>query len=915
VKLSLCVAAATLAAALAPSALAAELPKGTPVSAWPNVRYDAAIPTTEQVLGYRLGERMASHADVRRYLQALAAAAPKRVRLVDYGKSWQGRELTYAIVSSPNNIERIDAIKAGMAALADPRSTSAARAEQLIESLPAVVWLAYSVHGNEPGTTDGALRTLHHLLAAQGDGRVATMLANAVVVINPIQNPDGRDRFIHTNRSSTGLAIDPDPLAAERNEPWPAGRFNHYLFDLNRDWFAQTQPESRAHTQAILEWYPLVLVDVHEMGTNTTYFFAPAAPPTNPWLTSAQNANRELIGRNNARWFDQVGRSYFTREVYDLFYPGYGDGWPAHYGAIAMTYEQGSARGLAARRADGTEFTFASTVESQAITSLSAIEVAAQNRAKFLRDFHEYRASAIQLGRASKERTLVIPTQLDQGSADKMAELLVRQGIEVGRATGGFSACGRSFSAGAYVIDSAQPAARMVRVLMDKQVPLDPKFVEEQEQRRARDLPDEIYDVTAWSLPLLYNLEVVRCGGAPNAAVERVTRGYARPGALQNPDARVAFLVPWGDSAAARLLVAAQRAGIRVRSSDEAFVHDGTRYPAGTLIVALADNTTELASKLTTLAVQTGARVTGVSDSWVTEGPNFGSSKVVKMQPPRVALAWDEPTDATAAGATRYLLEQQFGQPVTVIRAGALGRADLSAFDVLILPDGDYESRWNKREAENLSGWVKRGGVLVGFGRAMRFLAAPESKLLSVRREDAAKTSAKDAKNGEADEDDTEDSSDDEGEDKDEKPTVKGSLIRDDKAAKKSIQPKREAPDAVAGVLVRADVDPNHWLGAGAASRVHVLFQGTDIYTPVKLDAGFNVARYAKADELLASGYLWDENRQQLAFKPFVLIENQGRGMIIGFTADPTVRSFVDGLNMLLINAVFRGAAHARPVR
>jgi hypothetical protein len=877
------------------------------------VTYDATIPTTRAVLGFELGERMTTHADVRRYLQALATAAPDRVRLVDYGASWQGRELTYAIVSAPNNIARLDEIKQGMAALADPRQTSNAAAARLVESLPAVVWLAYSVHGNEPGTTDGALQALYHLLAAQGDTRVPKMLANAVVIINPIQNPDGRDRFIQANRNATGLAVDPHPLAAERNEPWPAGRFNHYLFDLNRDWFAQTQPESRAHTQAILEWFPVVLADVHEMSTNATYFFAPAGPPTNPWLTSTQNANRELIGRNNARWFDRFGRRYFTREVYDLFYPGYGDGWPAHHGTVAMTYEQGSARGLAAQRQDGTRFTFASTAESQAIASLSTIEVVAENRAKFLRDFYDYRVSAIEVGRKSPQRMLVIPTQPDQGTTDKFAALIARQGVEIGRAKAAFVACGKRFSAGSYVIDSAQPAGRMVRVLLDEQVPLDPQFVAEQERRRARDLPDEIYDVTAWSLPLLYNVAVERCASAPNVALEPVAPGAVAPGALRGADATVAFLVPWGDTASARLLVAARRAGIRVRSSDEAFEHGGVRYPAGTLIVSIADNAAGLGDKLAQLAVTTGARVTGVNDSWVTEGPSFGSAKVVEIPALRIALAWDSPTDATAAGATRYLLEQQFGQPVTAIRAAALARAELSDFDVLILPDGDFESRWSAKEAENLAAWVKRGGVLIGLGRALRFLAAPDSDLLSVRREDAAPLDADDAQDKKS-----KDAGSDKAaasDEKSERPTVPGSLIRDAEAAKQSIQPKRAAPDAVAGVLVRAEVDSAHWLAAGVAPKVNVMFQGQDIYTPVKLDAGFNVARFAPADQLLASGYLWDENRQQLAFKPFVVVEPKGRGMVIGFTADPTLRSFNDGLNVLFLNAVFRGAAHARPVR
>ncbi|HPF25731.1 MAG TPA: M14 family metallopeptidase [Steroidobacteraceae bacterium] len=885
----------------------AHVPQAAPVAAWPGVTYDAAVPAPEQVLGYSLGERFTTHSGLRRYLQALAAALPERTRLVDYGRSWQDRELSYLVIGSAGNLARLDSIKAAMQSLADPRRTSRAEAEALIATTPAVVWLAYSVHGNELSPTDAAIATAYHLLAAQGDERLASVLDNTIVIINPLQNPDGRERFIQANRNAAGLQIDPDPLAAERNEPWPPGRFNQYLFDLNRDWFAQTQPESRAHARALLAWFPVVLADLHEMNTDATYFFPPGAPPRNPWLTEAQRASSELIGRNNARWMDRFGRAYFTREVYDEFYPGYGDGWAAYHGTVSMTYEQGSARGLAARRSDGTVFSYASTVEAHTITSLATIESAAQNRALLLRNFYQHRSTAIEEGKRSRARTIVIPTQQDQGTADKLALLLARQGIEIGRATDDFSACGREFSAGAYVIDSAQPAARLIRVLLDERVPLAADFTAEQERRRARNLADEIYDLTAWSMPLLFNTELERCAGVARAPVTSVDADAPPPGQVANVAARVAFLVPWGDTAAARLLVAAQRAGLRVDSSDEAFEHQSRRYPAGTLIIPVANNIADLADKLDELARASGARVVGVDDGWVTEGPSFGSAKIVRMPAPRIAIAWDAPTDPTSAGALRYVLERQFGQPVTAIRVAMLGKADLSNFDVLVLPEGKYEERWGEAEAANLASWVRRGGVLIGLGRAMRFLAEPSAELLSVRREDAAAPEKPGKANDETDT--TADA------DRADKSTVPGTIIADAAAAKESIQPERRDPDAVAGVIVRATVDQEHWLGAGVAPQVYALLQGRDIYSPVKLDQGVNVARFAAAGDVLASGYLWQENRAQLAFKPLVVLQPSDRGLIIGFTTDPVVRGFADGLNLLLINAIYRGAAHARPVR
>lgn len=922
-----CLLAALVAAlCLEPSPTRADLPLGSAMVPWPDAGYDPAIPAPDGVLGYGFGAEITTHADIRRYFEALAAAAPDRVRLVDFGRSWQGRTLFYAVISAPRNLQRLEAVKQGMQRLADPRRTPAAEAEPLIADLPAPVWLTYSVHGDEAGTGDAAMLTAYHLLAARGDARVATMLENTVVIINPVQNPDGRDRFIASTRSARGLEADDDPLSAERDQPWPGGRFNHYAFDLNRDWFAQTQPETRAQTRAILSWFPVVLADVHEMGTDQTFFFPPAARPTNPFITPTQNANRELIGRNNARWFDARGLDYFTREVFDLFYPGYGDGWPTYHGAVAMTYEQGSSRGLVARRRTGERVTFADTVESQAIASLSAIEVVAGNRAKFLRDFYDYRASAVEEGRKAPNRVLILPDRPDRAGAAKLAGLLARQGIEVGRTTEGFSACGKSYAAGTYVIDSAQPAKRLIRVLMDPQIELEADFVAEQERRRARGLPDEIYDVTAWSLPHLYNLTVDTCGREVRAAMQSVGPDFAAEGTLANAEAKLAYLVPWGDTAGVRFLTGALKAGLRVKSSDEPFTHGGTRFPGGTLILERAENPADLPKIVAALARDSGAGVVGVDESWVTDGPNFGSAKVVEMRAPRVAMAWDRPTGPTTAGATRFVVERQFGHPVTVIRTDLLARADLSAFDVLLLPQdagGGYMDRFGERGGKSLKEWVRRGGVLIGLGTATRFLAHPKVDLLSIRREELAPMPepGEEAENGKRNGGGGKgggkggDRPGGERGPEDGSPTVPGTVIADPDQARAAIRPDKRPPDAVAGVLARASTDADHWMGAGLAETVHVLVQGEDIYTPAKLDEGTNVARFKGPDELLAGGYLWEENRRQLAFKPFAVVEPEGRGYVVGFTADPTLRGFMDGLNVLLANAIFRGAAHAEPMR
>ena len=353
---------------------------------WPDADYDPAIPTFETVLGYQPGERITWHADAVHYFEALAEAAPERISVATYAQSWEGRNLVYAVVTSAENMARIDTIKGNMQRLADPRKTTRGEAQEIIKTQPAVTWLSYGIHGNEISSTEAAMLTAYHLLASRGDPRVADIMRDTVVVIDPMQNPDGHDRFVHHYEISEGLVPDSDRISAEHNEPWPGGRTNHYLFDLNRDWFILTQPETQGRVRILQEWYPVAFVDAHEMGSDSTYYFAPEAIPYNPHLAADQRASLTLFGKTNARWFDTFGLDYFTREVFDAFYPGYGASWPSYFGSIAMTYEQASARGLVARQYDANELTFAYTVRNHFITSLGTAETTAVNREKFLKE-------------------------------------------------------------------------------------------------------------------------------------------------------------------------------------------------------------------------------------------------------------------------------------------------------------------------------------------------------------------------------------------------------------------------------------------------------------------------------------------------------------------------------------------------
>ncbi len=872
-------------------------PGQQPVEFWPGTRYDPAIPSHEKVLGYRPGERITTPENLVRYLEALAAAAPKRMRIFDYGRTWEDRRLVYAVIGSEANMARLKQVQEGMARLADPRKTSKQQAGELIETLPATVWLANGVHGNEISAPEASLLVAYHLLAARNDKLVDRVLSEVLVFIDPLQNPDGRARFLAHFTESQGLEPNSNPDALEHVEPWPGGRMNHYLFDMNRDWFALTQPETRGRVRALLEWRPLVFVDLHEMGSDASYYFAPEAEPYNPHLVRDQREALEWFGRNNARWFDEFGFRYFIREVFDAFYPGYGASWPAYYGAVSMTYEQASARGLVMeRRIDRERFHFRDTVRRQFVASISTLETAAQNRRRLLENFYRYRQTAIEEGASEPVREYVLVRRGDTSAVDKLALLLAEQGIELRRAAKPFPLNGREVPAGSYAIRLAQPAKRLIRTLLDADVKMGEAFVKEQERLRRKKLPDEIYDIVAWSLPLVYGVEMLASPQPLEGAFEPVAPGSTPPGAVSGT-AKLAYLAPWGTLASGRLLAAALRQGLKVWSSDRAFRLNGRDYSRGTLVFWLHENPAGLEETLKKLAASTGAAVDATDTGYVEDGASLGSRRVIPLKAPEVAIAWDRPVSPYSAGHTRFVLERQYNYPTTPIRVSRLAEAatDLARLDVLILPDGGaYGQVLGETGLKRLRAWLEEGRTLIAFEGALTWLADPKVDLLAVSRENAARAAASEEKRApRAD-------------------RVPGTLLASEADYQKAIQAEAEPPDRIPGVIARARLDEDHWVTAGLAGTVNVMVRGRSIFTPIKLDKGVNAAVFLGPDELLASGYLWEENRKQLAFKPFVIVQRVGRGVVIGFTADPNFRACMDGLNVLFLNAVFRSQAPAR---
>ena len=866
----------------------------------PGAKYDSKIPTIKQVLGHEPGEVITPPEDIPTYLRALNQAAPDRTRLLEYARSWEGRPLWLFIIGSADRIAKLDQVKADIQRFADPRKVSTADGDRLARELPVVVWLIHGVHGNEISSSDAALAEAYHILAAQGDADVDAILRDSIVVIVPMQNPDGRARFVFQNLLGRAAEPDPNPVAAEHDEPWPGGRSNHYLFDMNRDWFAQSQVETRGRLKAMLEWFPHVVVDLHEMGGDSSYYFAPPADPINPHITKSQQASFQLFGKANAAKFDERGFAYFIRENYDSFYPGYGESWPIFHGAIGMTYEQASSRGLVWKRTDGDLLTYRDAVVHHFTSAITTAATAAKNRERLVRDYLEYRRSAVQEGEKGTTREYVIVPGHDPSRALRLARNLSTQGIEVRRAEEPLKVGARTVPAGAFLVSNAQPSGRLIRNLLDPHTAQDEAFVKEQDRRRRLRLGDQIYDITAWSLPLLFDVEVLT---SPAAFAGKTTvvagEGGRTPAAL--PPAKVGYLLPWG-SATAAAVADLLAAGVRVRHAGQRFALAGRNYPIGTAIVRVSDNGPDLTSKLSPIVAKHEAEAVPIDSGYQDEGISLGSANVRAMKAPRVLLAWDAPTQTLSAGFARYTLERRLGVKTSAVRVGSFGRADLEEFDVIVLPSGTYAPLAGEDAIRRLREWVRGGGTLVTLADASRWAASV--KLLETATElrggkpdvperPAASPSGS-APGGAA-------------------PAAAASGTGSGPIAfdyDKSIQPERERPENTPGGILRVAIDQDHWLSSGQDAELPALVEGNRVFTPIRLDVGRNVGVYAPREMLVASGLVWEEAREQLARKAFLVHQPIGQGHIISFAEDPNFRAFSEATTLLFMNAVLLGPAY-----
>jgi len=835
--------------------------------------YDPNVPTPQSVLGYNIGDRFTPHHMIMRYVERLAASS-RRVHVDTVAHTYEGRELLSVVITSEANQARAAQIKADAQRLSDPRGASPTELNGIVSRTPVVVWLGYTVHGGEASGAEAALAMMYQLAAGQ-DPLTKMVLDSVVVVIDPVQNPDGHERHVQdVNRARGTFGPTPNPASLVHQGTWPGPRTNHYYFDMNRDYYVQSQPETRGRIRTFLTWFPQVAVDLHEMGFNSTYFFPPTMLPINKIIPQNIIDWWGIFAEANGSAFDQHGWSYFRREGYDEFYPGYGDSWPLFNGAVGMTYEEASSQGGAIRRNDGTVLTLRDAAARHYTSSWATVLTSARRRTERLRDYLNFRQTAVTEPLKMSVRAIAFERD-GQGRADSLAKRLLDNGIEVMRvrsavsindATPFATTTGSRLNAGAYVVDLSQPSGRLARAILEPDAALDSAFVREEVDNRQLGIGDRFYDITAWAMPYTFRVRAWTLRNLP-AGLERVTNlNNAPPTELQT--ARVAYAFEPGSEASIRMLAGVLADSVRVSFAQKSFAVGEERFPQGAFVVRVAANNARVHDVVKQNAASSGAHVVAINSGLVTEGTDLGSNSVVPIRPPRVALVGGEGISGNSFGAAWYTFDQRMHFPATNIEAASLGTSALDEFNVVVLPStNSLDQVLGESGRERFGNWLRNGGVLVTMDGSTQWVAGEKSTFSRLRaRRDTTRTDN---------------------------------------------QPGAPLPMGVPGAIVRVFADTLSPLTAGIADReIPALVFSDRVYkAPKDFRPGEIVLKYGSEKNVRIAGYMWPEVPARLADTPYLWTERVGRGRVIAFAGDPNFRDMWRGMYPLFANAVLLGGS------
>ena len=813
----------------------------------------AQLKSPDEFLGYQLGSKFTPHYKIVNYFNQSATAMPQMMKLEKYGETSEGRELLLAFISSAENMAKLDEIRKN-----NLRLTGILKDKAADITAPVIVWLSYNVHGNETSSSEVSMKTLYELLNPSNT-QTKNWLKNTVIIIDPCLNPDGRDRYVNWFNQVVGKNADANTNAREHSEPWPGGRLNHYNFDLNRDWAWQTQVETQARMKKYNAWMPQIHCDFHEQGINNPYYFAPAAEPFHEVITKWQRDFQYTIGKNHAKYFDANGWLYFTKEIFDLFYPAYGDTYPTYNGAIGMTYEQagGPGGGVAALKDDGDTLTLKDRIAHHFTTSMSTIEIASQNADKLIGEFKKYFDDANASG-IGEYKTYVI-TETNLGKREALRNFFEINGIKYGSVNAPavkgynyFSGKEEAFTTtNSMAVTAYQSKSALIKVLFEPKSKLSDSVT---------------YDITAWSLPFVHGVQTYAvkeklvignyANLKTNAAVSTAAYGY---------------LVNYNSFADARFLAALINAKFKVRYAEREFTYNGKSYQKGTIIILKKGNEDRL-QQFADMAQSFNALVTTVSGGFMESGFDFGSEKVHLIKKPIVALLTGKGINPNAAGEVWHLFEQQLNYPVTLINADEIDGAALKNVSVLILPDGNYKFLKDKDAAAEIKMWVQQGGKIIALESAASQIAKAEWGIKLKKNDDDEKK------------DDRKDS---------------GNIYTD---VKRYENRERDGiVNNIPGAIYKVEMDNSHPLAFGYGNIYYTLKQSGDLYEFMK--DGWNVGIIKKENQ--AAGFVGNTTREKIKDGTVIGVQPMGNGAVVFFADDPIFRNFWENGKMMLVNAVF----------
>jgi len=729
----------------------AEAPVNTPVSyerLFPGERFDPAIPTQESVLGVAPGARPIRHDELMRYVQAVAAAS-KRVKVMPYAKSWEGRDLVVIAISEEDTIAGLDAFKDAHAKLMDPRGRAAGDDAAASDPAKAVAWMAYGIHGDELSSTDAAAALLYGLAAGEGES-ARKIRRELVVLIDPCENPDGRDRYLAQIRSFAHAAATTDTEDLSHTAIWPWGRVNHYLFDMNRDWINLVQPENRRVAE-IAKWIPQVMVDSHEMGSGETYLFSPARPPFNPFLPTRYLSWAARYASAQAKALDAKGYPYYRGEWADEFFPGYGSSWAMYHGAVGILYEMSGTDGTLVRKHAGDIRTYGQAVEHQLVSSVSNLQTLAGQRKDAVLATIAARRDAIARGTAGTVRAWVFPDTGDPDRLSHLATILKDQGIDVYE-NGGVvkvaglrdAATGETVSldlpAKSLMVPMDQPGGALARTILDPHVPMESSFLKTERESLETGKGTRIYDTTGWSLPLEFGLPAYWTGTKPGGSWA-LTTDTVKPAAAAGVAAKantLAWIFDGGTDAAIFAVSDLLKAGATLRVAEKPFKVEGVAHGPGAILLRKGENGPDVEAAVAAATARRGIACQRVATVLAEEGADLGGGYFHALVAPRVGVFTGPLVSSSDYGWLWHMLDTQVGWRFTAIDLANFSSIDLRRYNVLVLPapgvsDAAFRGVLGKDGVASLKQWVEAGGTLIGIGGGATFLADKDSALTKTR--------------------------------------------------------------------------------------------------------------------------------------------------------------------------------------